>query len=344
MRNLLTRSLSSVVLVVLLAVVMVTMSVMSPHFLGVSNLLSALQLAAPIGIIAIGMTFVILIGGIDLSVGSMFALTSITTGMLCSAGLWLPLAVLVALVVGGLCGYINGYLVAALGLPAIVVTIATMAVYAGIALAISRGSSYPIPPDLNLLGQGSIAGIPTPVIAFLLIFVIAHIALSATAFGDRIYALGTNATAVRYAAQRARAYALSTYILSGVLTAVAAVIYSVMVSSAKSNFGVGYELAAVTIVVVGGAALTGGRGTLWGSLLATVVIAFLQNGLSISFVPTEIQTMFVGGALILTAVIYRWLPQILARPAPPTSPSGRSEDHSGQRGPAVETVGKDNTP
>lgn len=325
LRSALTRSLPSVVLLTLLVVVVVTVSQLSPYFLSAANLMSALTLAAPLGIIAIGMTIVILIGGIDLSVGSVFALTSVTTGMLSAAGAPLAVAAAGGILVGVSCGALNGLMVSKLGLPAIVVTIATMATYAGIALAISRGSSYPIPPDFIFLGQGKVAGVPTPVVILLLVFVVAYLVLSNTPYGDRIYALGTNPIAMIFAAQRSSALALSAYVISGFLASLAAVIYLTMVSSAKSNFGVGYELAAVTIVVVGGAALTGGVGTLWGTLLATVVIAFLQNGLSIAFIPTEIQTMLVGAALITTAVIYRWLPSVLRERTTPGQPLSQQD-------------------
>ncbi|GAB3618300.1 hypothetical protein GCM10027416_28570 [Okibacterium endophyticum] len=314
------RSLPAVVLTVLLLVVLVTMSMMSSHFLDIGNLLSALALATPLGILAIGMTFVILIGGIDLSVGSMLALTSVTVGLLVELGVPLVIAAVLGLVVGTLSGLVNGILISRLGLPSIVVTIATMAVYAGLALALSGGRSFPIPADLAFLGRGYVAGIPMPLICLLLLFVVAYVVLTRTAYGDMLYALGTNATALRFAGRRSNTMALSAYVVSGFLSAVAALVFCSMVSSAKANFGSGYELAAVTIVVVGGAALTGGRGTLWGTLLATVVIALMQNGFSIAFVPTEIQTMFVGAALVLTAIIYRWLP-VLIRERPEARPA-----------------------
>jgi ribose/xylose/arabinose/galactoside ABC-type transport system permease subunit len=325
LRKALTTSLSAVVLTVLLVVIVVTMSTLSANFLSVPNLLSALALAAPLGIIAIGMTFVVLIGGIDLSVGAVLALSAVTVGLACSVGVPVGAAAALGLIVGALCGLLNGVLVARLGLPSIVVTLATMSVYGGLALAFSGGSSYPIPSEFAFLGQGLVAGIPMPLVCLLVLFAVAYVALTRTTYGDKMYALGTNPTAMRFAAQKAGRLSLSAYVISGLLSAVAALIFCSMVSSAKANFGTGYELAAVTIVVVGGAALTGGKGTLWGTLLATVVIAFLQNGFSIAFIASEVQTMFIGGALILTAATYRWLPRLVAaRPAgttsaPPTS-------------------------
>jgi ribose/xylose/arabinose/galactoside ABC-type transport system permease subunit len=318
LRKALTSSLPAVVLSVLLVVIVLTMSGLSEYFLSLSNLLSALSLAAPLGIIAIGMTFVILIGGIDLSVGSVLALSAVTVGLLSNAGVPTAVAALLGVALGALCGLFNGVLVARLGLPSIVVTIATMSVYGGLALAISGGSSFPIPDDIAFLGRGLVAGVPMPVVCLVVLFALAYVALKHTPYGDRLYALGTNANAMRFAAQKVDRLSLSAYLLSGLLSAVAALIFASMVSSAKANFGTGYEMAAVTIVVVGGAALTGGRGTLWGTLLATLAIAFLQNGLSIAFVSSEIQTMLVGGALILTAIVYRWLPRLIPSPTTPT--------------------------
>ena len=298
------------VLIALLVLVTVSMSMLSQYFLTVDNVLSALALAAPLGLIAIGMTFVVLIGGIDLSVGSMLALSAVTLGILNESGVPTGLAAVIALGVGTLCGLINGILVSRLQLPSIVVTIATLAVYSGLALAISGGRSFPVGEEIAFLGRGYIAGIPMPVVLLLAVFALAYVILTSTTYGDQLYALGTNARALRFAALRSGAMTLSAYIVSGFLSGLAALVFASTVSSAKANFGSGYELAAVTIVVVGGTALTGGRGTLWGTLLATVVIALLQNGMSIAFVSSEVQTMYVGGALIITALIYRWLPQL----------------------------------
>ncbi len=307
------RSLPSIILGVLLITTVVVMALLSPRFLAVGNILSALSLAAPLGIIAVGMTVVILIGGIDLSVGSILALSSVSIGVAYAAGLPGWLAALAGLAVGALCGLVNGLLVSRLGLPSIVVTIATMAVFAGIALAVSGGSSLPAPPEFTSIGFGRVAGIPVPLIIWLVVFLVALIVLTRTAFGEYIYALGTNERALRYAALRERRLTASAFILSGFLSGVAALVFTATVSSAKANFGQGYELAVVTIVVVGGAALTGGSGTLWGTLLATVVIALVRNGLSIAFVPSEVQTIVTGAALIGTAILYQWTPTLVAR-------------------------------
>jgi rhamnose transport system permease protein len=319
------RAVPAVILGALLILTLVTMSLLSTKFLSAANILSALGLAAPLGILAIGMTIVILVGGIDLSVGSILALSSVSIGVAYAAGLpgWLAAAISVA--VGALCGLINGLLVSRLGLPSIVVTIATMAVFAGVALAISGGSSLPAPPEFVAIGFGKVAGVPIPLLIWLVIFAIALIVLTRTAFGEHLYALGTNARAVRYAGLRDRSLMASAFVISGLMSGLAGLVFTATVSSAKSNFGQGYELAVVTIVVVGGAALTGGSGTLWGTVLATVVIALVRNGLSIGFVPSEVQTMVTGAALIITAILYQWAPGIVARiratPTPTPTPN-----------------------
>lgn len=319
------RAVPAIILGALLVATLVAMSLLSNKFLAVNNILGALGLAAPLGIIAVGMTVVILIGGIDLSVGSILALASVSIGIAYAAGAPGWLAALVGIAVGAACGWVNGMLISRLGLPSIVVTIATMAVFAGLALAVSGGSSLPAPPEFQAIGFGRLAGVPVPLIIWLAVFAVALIALTRTAFGEHIYALGTNARAVRFAGLRDRRLTASAFVVSGIVSGIAGVVFTATASSAKSNFGQGYELAVVTIVVVGGAALTGGAGTLWGTLLATVVIALVRNGLSIAFIPAEVQTMVTGAALIGTAILYQWSPALVARvrasrrtPEPPT--------------------------
>ncbi|WP_159792744.1 ABC transporter permease [Puerhibacterium puerhi] len=307
------RALAPTVLALLLVIVVVTMSTLSPYFLSVGNVVSAINLAAPLGIIAVGMTFVILIGGIDLSVASTLALSAVSAGLVSEAGSPAAVCIAVPLIVGALCGLANGWLVSRLALPAIVVTLATMAVYGGLALALSGGRSLTVHPALAFVGLGTTGGLPTPVVLWVVVVLLAALALSRTALGEYLYATGTSASAARYATLRVRALTLTVYATSGVLSGLAALLVAGMSSSAKSNFGTGFELLAVTVVVVGGAALTGGRGTLWGTAMATVFIALLNNGMSIAFVPTEVQTLFVGVTLIVTASIYRWTPPMLTR-------------------------------
>lgn len=313
MRSESSRLLPAVILGILLLATIAVMSTLSSQFLALGNILSALSLAAPLGIMAVGMTIVILIGGIDLSVGSILALSSVSIGVAAQAGVPAWLAALVGIAVGALCGLVNGLLISRLGLPSIVVTIATLAVFAGLALAVSGGSSLPAPAEFTVIGFGRVAGVPVPLIIWLAVFAVALVFLTRTRFGEQIYALGTNARALRYAALKDRRLTASAFVISGALSGLAALVFTATVSSAKANFGEGYELAVVTIVVVGGAALTGGSGTLWGTLLATAVIALVRNGLSIAFIPSEVQTMVTGAALLSTALLYQWAPVLTAR-------------------------------
>ncbi len=300
--------LRAIVLVVLLFGVLVIMSLMNPAFFQVSNLMSAVSLAAPLGFVALGMTLVLLIGGIDLSVGAMFAAGSLSTAWSSSSGLPPVVSILFGVAVGALLGFINGVLVSSFNLPAIVVTLATLAVFGGCSLALSGGSSVPVGDELAFLGQGQVVGIPVPFLVFLVTGLVMWFCLKKTAFGEYVYGYGTNPEAAKYAPLSVKKLVILVYMLAGILSSFGGCVFSAMVSSAKSNYGFGYEMLAVTIAVVGGTALVGGRGTIWGTILATLFIAFLQNGMSISFVATEVQTMVVGLALLVTAVLYKWAP------------------------------------
>lgn len=307
------RWLKPTVLTVLLLSVVLYMTATNENFLSYSNFMSAFGLAAPLGLVAIGMHFVILTAGIDLSVGSTFAFAAMVTALSSSNGMPAVVSLIIGIGAGALLGLFNGVLVSTLNLPAIVVTLATMAVYSGMALIVGKGSSIPVGEELAPLGRGSLAGIPVPVLVFCAVAALAYILLEKMPYGEYLYAYGTSPVAARYAGIRTRLLNVSVYIISGTLAGLGGVVFAAMVSSAKSNYGSGYEMSAVTMVVVGGTVLTGGAGGVLGTILAAVFIALLNNGLSISFIPTEVQRMLVGIALILTAVIYQWAPQVLSR-------------------------------
>ncbi|MEA5054219.1 MAG: ABC transporter permease [Propionicimonas sp.] len=310
------RFLPPVVLSVALVVVLLISSGLSSRFLSVDNLLSALTLASPLGVVAIGMSIVIFTGGIDLSVGSVFAVTAVTMGWSYQQGLPAWAAVLCAVAVGLFCGAVNGLLISALRLPAIVVTLATMVLFSGVVMGATRGGSFPAPRELIALSSVRLWILPAPLVCFLVVLAAVYAVLRWASFGEYLYAFGSNSEALRLAAQRVSRVELSAYMLSGLFSALGAVVYSATVASTKANFGEGYEFAAVTIVVLGGAALTGGKGTVWGTFMATLVIALLQNGLSISFVSPDLQQMFLGLALLIAAVIYRWLPRLVVSKRP----------------------------
>lgn len=289
----------------LLFAMVVVFQSQSPHFVTVDNLFEAARLACPLGLVSLGMLAVILTGGIDLSVGAVLALVSISIGMLFSAGVGIWPAILLGLAIGMGCGAVNGLLITRIGLPPIVVTLATLAFSRGVATGASGARSFPIPSDVAFLGQGSFGPVPVPLIVVAVVAVTLAFVLNRTGFGRSVYALGNNELASRFAGINVDRVKLSLYILSGFLSALAAVVYSSMVSSAKSDFGTGYELNALTAVVLGGTLLTGGRGGVGGTLLALAIIGAVHNGMDILTVSADVQLVIVGLILITTVVLYQ---------------------------------------
>lgn len=286
-----------------LIVQMIVLGRMSPHFLEPQNLLDFSTHHAETGIIAIGMTFIIMTGGIDLSVGSLLALSGIAFGYLMAPlGVW-P-AACVGLLTGALGGLLNGVLVALARLPALVVTLGTMALFRGIAMVVSE--SKPVsgfPDDFVQLGRGDVNGVPVQLIIWIGLTLVGMLIIDRSRVGRYVIATGDNAVAARYAALPERAITLSLYVGTGLLTALAALIYSARVSTAKADAGMGLELDVITAVVLGGTAITGGRGTVLGTFLGVLILGFLRSGLSFAGVPSIYQAMLAGSILIIVSII-----------------------------------------
>lgn len=284
-------------LAVLVACVLIV-SAFVPYYLSLRNLLDATRSGGEVGLIGLGMATVMLVGGIDLSVGSVFALGAVVMGMLVGAGVSLPLAVLGCLLTGALAGGVNGLLITRLRIPPIVVTLATMAVYRGLTVGISKGVSYPVPESFYFVGQGGLGPIPVQIVLLAALTAGLTWALRRTRVGISLTAIGHSERAARYAAVRVDRLKTSVYALSGVLSALAGMVYVSRVVSAKADFGIGYELDAITIAVLGGSALSGGRANLPGTFIAMLVIVLLRRGLTMGFVQTDVQTVFIGLILI----------------------------------------------
>lgn len=292
-----------VILAVILLVQMIVLGRMSPHFLEPRNLLDMSTHLAEAGIIAVGMTFIIMTGGIDLSVGSLLALCGITFGYLVEPlGLW-P-AALVALLMGVVCGSVNGGLVALARLPALVVTLGTMALFRGVAMVISQGApASGFPEEFAELGRGEWAGAPTQLWIWLGLTIIGMIIADRSRVGRYVIAVGDNPVAARFAALPERTVTMALYVGTGLLTAVASLIFTSRVSTAKADAGVGLELEVITAVVLGGTAITGGRGTVLGTFLGVLILGFLRTGLSFAGVSTVYQTIIAGAILIIVSII-----------------------------------------
>jgi len=254
------------------------------------------------------MTMVILTGGIDLSVGSVLGMCGIIMGALFVAGVPIGIAALIAILVGALAGLLNGALIVATGVHPLVITLATLAIYRGIAHGIAQGDSFRgFPASFFVLGQGTVGPFPTQLLVFVVLAAVAVFVLARTTFGRSLYAFGSNPVATRFAGVAVNRLQVAVYTITGLLSGIAAVIFVARVSSARGDSGALMELDVITAVVLGGTALTGGRGSILGTLLGLLIIGVVRNGLTLIFVPLEVQAVFVGLILILAVTINRRL-------------------------------------
>ena len=288
--------------VVGLAFLCAIMMFLSDKFLTFANWSNILRQVSINGIIAVGMTIVILTGGIDLSVGAVMALSMTCVAGALLSGIPLPLAILMALIIGVLCGAINGALVSYFRLPAIIVTLAMMEIPRGIALLYTGG--YPLaklPKDFAFLGQGQVLGIDTPILIMLVVFLAAYLLLNVYPIGRYLYGIGGNEEAVRLSGIHVRQRKLLAYTLCGLTAAISGVVLSSRLMSGQPNAGIGFELDAIAAVVLGGTAITGGRGHIFGTLIGAVTLGVLNNGLNLMEVSPYTQRV-IKGVIILLAI------------------------------------------
>lgn len=292
--------------VISLFTLIIIVSIINPKFLTMYNILNIFRQVSIIGLIAFGMTFVIITGGIDLSVGATLGLTSMIMGLLIVKGTSGVAAILIALLLGVVFGGINGILVSRVKLQPFIATLSTMTMYRGVTMIISNG----IPameltkksPLLDFFSQGTILKIPFPMILFILFLVILLVVLQNTVFGRGVYALGGNEEAARLSSIPVTKTKTMVYVISGLMSALAGIILTSRLSSAQPTAGVGFELDAIAAVVIGGTSLSGGKGKLFGTFLGVLIIGVLNNGLNIIGVSAFYQ-QFIKGLVILLAVI-----------------------------------------
>lgn len=293
----------------LIGLAFIGMSLLSPHFLRVDNLLTLLQYSAVIGVLAVGQTLVILGGGggIDLSIGSTMSLCSVAFGLAAGrAGMSPWLAVVLALGVGALAGLINGLLVTMLRLPPLIVTLGTMYLYSSAAMVLAGGvdiSGFDR-DGFSILGQTSVLGVPFQVLCLMLpLYVIVGFVMRRTVFGRHVYSAGSNDMAARLAGVDVRRVRISLYTISGTTAGLGAVITASWLLNAKSTAGMGMELQAITIAVLGGTAITGGIGRISGTLLALVLVAVLNNGMQLAGIGNTYQVGLLGLVLIVSMLV-----------------------------------------
>lgn len=287
------------ILLIVLIVVMGVMSSLSEYFLTADYLLNATRFISETSIIGLGMTLVILTGGIDLSVGSMMTLSSVCLGLACQAGIPAAAAVMLSLLVGVLGGGLNGYVVCKLKIPALIVTLATMGLFRGIALGISKGSAIPVPESVYYLGQGNIGPLPVQLVVTTLAYILVAVFIYKSNFGTYLKGIGYNEEVAVFSGIKVTWNKVKAYMLSGFFAALLGVMFTCRVSSAKADYGNNYEMDAITIAVFGGASLAGGKANFAGSYIAAVIIVFIRLGLTTAAIQTEIQSVIIGLILIL---------------------------------------------
>ena len=292
------------ILAILLVVVLAVLATQSDRFFTVANLLNQGRLMTEVALVAMVMTFVIVTGGIDLSVGSILGLTAILLGVFWqNLGMPLPVAMVLAVLAGGIGGLINGVIITRFKVPPLIATLATLALYRGLAEGISQARSVRGYPEwFFVLGQGDAWGIPTQLWILFALVIVAGVVLGLTTFGRATYATGANETGARFAGIGVDRTKLLIYTASGLIAGVAGVIFVSRVSTTRSDMGTGLELDVITAVVLGGTSIFGGRGTIIGTVLGLILMQALKNGLALSGVKGDGTIVVIGLVLILAIV------------------------------------------
>ncbi|MBN2411688.1 ribose ABC transporter permease [candidate division KSB1 bacterium] len=278
--------------------------ILTPYFLTVSNLLNIAQQTSINAIIAVGMTFVIITAGIDLSVGSILAFSGVVLAWAIQVGIPLPLALLIGLLVGLVCGLVNGLLITFGKLPPFISTLGMMSVARGAALLFTQGR--PISGFSNtfrFLANGEILYIPTPIIIMIFVYFVAHYLLTHTKLGRYTYAMGGNEEAAVLSGVNVRMFKTIVYGLCGMLSGLAAIILTARLNSAQPIAGMMYELDAIAATVIGGTSLVGGEGTIVGTLIGALIMGVLRNGLNLLGVSSFVQQTVIGSVIIFAVLI-----------------------------------------
>lgn len=282
-------------------------------FRSTDNLLNVGQQASLIGIMAVGATFVLVTGEIDLSVGSIYALTAMSVGLFLQAGMFWVLAVLGGVVIGALCGLVNGLTTVLLRLPSFIVTLGTLSIFRGLALLITNAApislddSDPNIEAFSFLGTGRLFGIPMQLVIMLSVFLVGGFVLRFTRFGFHVYAVGGSREAARLCGIATNRVRVQSFVIQGALASLAGIVGLAFLLYAQGTTGVGLELLVITAVIIGGAALFGGSGTMLGTLVGVLLIATLQNVLILAGVSAFWQTIVIGVVIIAAVALDTWV-------------------------------------
>ena len=291
-------------IVIALIILCTVFAIANSRFLSLANFMNIFQQVAVVAIAAFGMTWVILLGEIDLSVGSIIAVAGMVGAQSLALGTGFPAALLITIIAGAILGAVNGLLTARLLLPSFIVTVATMSIYRGLVSLPTGGAPLMISdPNWQAIGASHFLGVPLIIWILLVLFLANHIALSMTVFGRETYLTGGNREAALYSGIRVDRIKIIIFTISGVMSAIAGILLSSRLYSAQTNAGLSYELDAIAAAVLGGTSLSGGVGTMPGTLIGALIIGVLNNGMNMLSVPYFYQ-LIVKGVVIIIAV---WL-------------------------------------
>jgi ribose transport system permease protein len=282
--------------------------ILTPYFLTVANLLNVMEQTAINAIVAVGMTYVIISGGIDLSVGSLLAVAGVVLALALKADWPVPVAAAASIAVGGALGLANGAGIAFGRLPPFIMTLGMMSVARGAALLVTDGRPVSgFSAGFRSLATGNVLGVPTPIVLTLAIYVFAHVVLSRTRFGRYVYGIGGNEEATRLSGVPVRFHKTMVYGVSGVASAIAAIVLTARLNTAQPIAGINYELDAIAATVIGGTSLTGGDGSLGGTLIGALTMGVLRNGLNLLGVSSFLQQLVIGVVIIAAVLVDRVL-------------------------------------
>jgi ribose/xylose/arabinose/galactoside ABC-type transport system permease subunit len=278
--------------------------ILTPHFMTVTNALNVMEQTSINAIVAVGMTFVIISGGIDLSVGSLVALSGVVLASALKSGWPIPLALAAGLGVGAATGLLNGVVIAFGRLPPFIMTLGMMSVARGAALLVTDGRPISgFDAGFRSIATGRVLGVPAPIVLTLAIYAVAYFVLSRTRFGRYVYGIGGNEEATRLSGVNVRFHKTMVYVVSGVTSAIAAVLLTARLNTAQPIAGIMYELDAIAAVVIGGTSLSGGEGNLGGTLIGALTMGVLRNGLNLLGVSSFLQQLVIGLVIIVAVLV-----------------------------------------
>lgn len=287
-----------------LIVLFVALIIASPHFLTATNLSSVIRQTVVINIMALGMTVIIISGGIDLSVGSILGLGGLVGAMAMERGVPIVLAVLIGVLTGLACGLLNGVLITNLKIAPFIVTLGTLGIYRGLALIISNGLPvHKLPAAFSILGEGAIAGVPYVLLLLIVCAIAVHILLEHTRLGRYAFAIGSSPAAAVYAGIPVAFHIAAVYSIGGMLTGLAGMIEASRLMTGQPTAGQGYELQAIAAVVIGGGSLRGGEGSVVGTLVGAFIMGLLSNGSDLLGISNYVQQVVIGAVIILAVAV-----------------------------------------